>query len=205
MLNTEIIDELGRWSSIKIGGNGRNVQIITMCRIPMSSKEGIYSSKAQHDRKTGNIQNAKKHRTEVLKSITNLVNSMEKVEDVTLAGDFNEDIEYEDIERFMVVNGLTDVFWHANKADVEIREKTCIRGKRCIDSITVTEGLLLHVIGCKMVNFCEIIVTDHRGFVIDVDINTCLNVKTSEFDEIDSVCLNPRRLSHKLKFVKKAE
>ena len=42
--------------------------------------------------------------------MTNLVNSTKKVDDVLLASDSNEDIECEEIERFIVVNGLTDVF-----------------------------------------------------------------------------------------------
>lgn len=71
--------------------------------------------------------------------------------------------------------------------------------------MSVADRTLPHVIGCEMVNFSAIVVTDHREFLIDIDINTYFNVTISEFNEILKIKLNPNRLSHKTKFTIKAE
>ena len=174
---------------------------MTMHRMLMSCNEGTHKSKAQHDRKTGQIKTAKQHRKDVLESITHMISSQQNVDDVVLAADYNEDIESEEVEGFVIRNGLTDMFWHVRKDNMDARENTQRRGKKCIDSISVSEGLLPYIEGCEMTNYSEIIVTDHRGFVVDIDINAYLHIKISTFDEMDAVSLNPRRLSHKKKFV----
>lgn len=92
-----------------------------MHRIPVSINERICNSKAQNDRKKEYVKNAKQHRTDVLECITNLISSKKNFDDVMLAGYFNEDIDSEEIERFLILNRLTDAFWHVNKADVEVR------------------------------------------------------------------------------------
>ena len=105
----------------------------------------------------------------------------------------------------MVENGLTDVFEYVNLENGEKRERTYKRGSTCIDSMSVTGGLLQHITGSEMIEYNEMIVSDHRGFLVDIDINTYLNVETCAIDDPTTICLNPRRLSHKKKFVKKAE
>ena len=72
------------------------MQFITMRRIPMSGNNGIHESKAQHDRKTGQIKTAKQRRKEVLESITHMISAQRNVDEVALAADCNEDIESEE-------------------------------------------------------------------------------------------------------------
>ena len=49
-------DHLGRWSSFRLEGNKKVVQVISMYRIPESTEPGILKSRAQYDRCTGKVQ-----------------------------------------------------------------------------------------------------------------------------------------------------
>ena len=122
-----------------------------------------------------------------------------------LAGDFNKNIESNAIESFMIMDRLTNLFGYIHEGDAEDRERTHKRGNTYVDSISVTDGLLPYIVGCEMTNFNEIVVSDHRRFMIDIDLNTYLCVGTSDFNKISIVILNLRRLIYKNKFVKKAE
>lgn len=111
----------------------------------------------------------------------------EHVDDVTLAGDCKENVESKEIEEFMIINGLIDAFWHVNKEEEGEREKTHIRGE-CIYSIAVTNGLLHYLNGCEMMSFNEIIVTDYRGFLLDIDMRSHFKVQMSDYDDQTTVC-----------------
>ena len=64
-------DHLGRWSSFWLEGNRKVVQVITVYRIPESTKPGILKSRAQYDRCTGKVQTSRQYRNKLLKSLSN--------------------------------------------------------------------------------------------------------------------------------------
>jgi len=55
----------------------------------------------------------------------------------------------------------------------------------------------------KMTNCSEIVMTDHQGYIIDIDINEYFNTKTEKLDEIDHSKLNSTRKSHRKRFVER--
>jgi len=45
-----------------------------------------------------------------------------------------------------------------------------------IDMIATTTGLIEYVDGCKITKFTEILITDHRGFIIDFNLEDYFEV-----------------------------
>ena len=46
----------------------------------------------------------------------------------------------------------------------------------CIDLVLVSSGLVKVIDGCKLINFNKIISTNHRGFIIDIDLDEYFNM-----------------------------
>ena len=78
-------------------------------------------------------------------------------------------------------------------------------GSKPIDTIAATEGAIEHVDGCKLLYHAEVVISDHRPHVIDVNLEEYFNECFSSWDQIDSVKLNPSRRSHKEKFCEALE
>ena len=72
MLNKEGIkrDTLGRWNSVRLESQKNKMQIITVYRIPDSTRQGILMSKAQYDRINSEVKTSKQYRDELLKELT---------------------------------------------------------------------------------------------------------------------------------------
>ena len=69
------------------------------------------------------MKNVKQYTKDVLDSITDLISSKNNINNMILDRDFNEDIEINEIEIFVILNRLKDAFWHVNKEDGERIEK----------------------------------------------------------------------------------
>jgi len=54
-------------------------------------------------------------------------------------------------------------------------------------------------------NFNKILITDHRGFIIDIDMEDYVVMNHFQIDIIDNSKLNSRRLSYNIKFVERVE
>lgn len=50
-----------------------------------------------------------------------------------------------------------------------------------------------YIEGSKLVDYSEIVESDHRGYVIDVAMEEYFEVEFSQWDSIDRVMLNPSR------------
>ena len=47
-------------------------------------------------------------------------------------------------------------------------DKTCISGSTPIDSIATSPGMFEYVKGYKLINYNDIILSDHRGYIVDI-------------------------------------
>ena len=84
--------------------------------------------------------------------------------------DFNESIEVNRIEEFLIENRLFDIYRQYNEADKTKRESTYEYRKKFIDLPTTMAGLIEFIDRCKVVDFYEVINTDHRGYIINLNI-----------------------------------
>ena len=60
----------------------------------------------------------------------------------------NEDVSSIKIEQFLIENGLYNTYEYCNNVENMIREKTYVRGSKCIDICSITEGVLNHFCRC---------------------------------------------------------
>ena len=195
-------EEMGRWTSVRIEGDKKKMQIITIYRIPDSSQPGILKSKAQYDRIKGEVRTAKRYRDDMLNELSAEVQKAKDdgVDGVIIGGDFNQNIDHPQIQRFMRENGLSDLHQEVTDSETYERDRTYKNGSNQIDAILATEFVSNAVRGSKMIDFDEIIITDHRGFLFDIDFNDYFNLAPSTYDRIETRRLNPANRKHRIEF-----
>ena len=166
-----------------------------MCRITDSTAPGILKSKAQHDRSKGVVLTTRECRENLLSNLNEeVIKAMnENVSDIIIAGDFNQDIQGERMQRFMRENGLLEAHELANNIEDESRDNTQKTGSKQIDAILITEGLSHLIKGSKITEFNEIINVDYRGFLVDLNVKEHFNIESSTCDDIQNNTLNPNK------------
>ena len=124
-------DPLGRWSTFRLEGNGKVIQIMTVYRIPESTQPGIMKSRAQYDRSTGSVKMSRQYRQDILESISKEIKTSknENINDFLIAGDFNQDVNSNQMQKFIRENGLEDVHKYSNHYDNQPNDNTHINGR----------------------------------------------------------------------------
>jgi hypothetical protein len=204
MVNKEEMrqNDLGNWNSFRIEGGGRKLQLINAYRIPDSTEEGIMKSRAQYDRVKGKLHSSQQYREMMLSELVDEIKRVQEdgVDGVLLSGDFNQDIGHQNMQRFLREAGMQEVHQVMNETEENVRDRTYKNGQNQIDAIFVTTSLIQYVRGSKIVDFDEVIPTDHRGFLIDIDFEEYFNIKPSTYDKSESRKLNPNNRRHREKF-----
>ena len=195
-------DGMGRWSSFRLEGNGKVLQFITIYRIPESTAPGILKSRAQYDRCCGEVKTSRQYRDQLLDDIAEEIKiaKADDVNDFVIAGDFNQDIAGDQMQRFMRENGLFEVHHTVNNIDNDERDNTHVTGSKQIDAVLATDGIVQSIKGSLLVEVNEIIENDHRGFIFDIDIQEYFSINASKYDRYDHVTIDPSRRSHRVKF-----
>ena len=68
-----------------------------------------------------------------------------------------------------------------------------------------TDRLIESIVESKLTEFNEIINTNHRGFIVDIDIKKYFAVDSSSYDQNQGVTLDPTRRSHQKLFKEKLD
>jgi len=190
---------LGNWMAIQLTHNNKTLVIINLYRIPISSSKGPRCCLTQYNLSEGKVKNSNKYRKEILSQIEEYVNS-NNIDEIIIAGDYNQQISSNEIKQFYNKIGVRDVHSVVNNIELNDMDKTYINGRFQIDSIAASNGIMNYIEGCQVVDNNEIIHTDHRGYVIDVNLQEYFDDNFSTWDHINRVMLNPSRRSHKEKF-----
>ena len=67
-------------------------------------------------------------------------------------------------------------------------------------TIAASESILLFVEGCRLHEINEILDTDHRRYVVDIDLKEYFDQEFSSWDQINKSLLDPGKRSHREKF-----
>ena len=78
-------------------------------------------------------------------------------------------------------------------------------GSNPIDLIAVSEGLIDFVEGSKLIPHNEIVWSNHRAYIIDINLEDYFNKEMSSWDNINYVNLDPAKKSHRLTFLVELE
>ena len=57
--------------------------------------------------------------------------------------------------------------------------------------------------GSLLLDFKDVVDSDHRGFIFDLDVYQYFSVEANEYDKTDNITLNPTKRSHRRKFQEK--
>jgi len=200
-------DELGRWSAFRLQSQNKVLQIMNIYRIPDSISPGILKSRAQYDRRNGEVRTSRQYRDELLEKLLLEVEKArnEGVKDIIIAGDFNQDIDGDQMRKFMRENGLFEVHEMVNETDNYLKDRTQENSTKQIDTVLATEEVLQTIRESILVDFKDIIDMDHRDFIFDLDIKEYFTIEASMYDEIETNTLDPTKRSHRIKFTEKLD
>ena len=145
------------------------------------------------------------YRKELFSDIVKHVSNNPEINDIIIAGDYNQDLNDNDVRKFHNAINVHEI--HPIINDVQINQigKTYKNGSKPINSIAATSGILEFIDGCELLGYNEVVETDHRSYVIDISLEEYFNDEISEWDNIDRVMLNPARRSHRENFFQELE
>ena len=184
----------GSWNAVMLTGRINKVALITVHRMVHSQASEVNSSKAQYQRSIGKVESAKIIRKRQLKELAEYVNKC-KAADVIVAGDFNESTRSENIKSFMNETEIYDVFTETNVVETDKKEATYQHGIKCVNHVLATDGTLRKVKECELTECSEIVESDHRGCLTDVDFAEYFSEEFVGDEERAESNLNPNRKS----------
>ena len=79
------------------------------------------------------------------------------------------------------------------------------RGFNSINSIAVSLNLMKYVEGCKLLEINEVIATDYRSYIIDINFEEYFQENLTNWDNINKTMLNSSRKSHREQFKERLE
>jgi len=110
-----------------------------------------------------------------------------------------------EIENFLINNSLFEMHNLLNGNEIIKRDNTCIISSKCIDFAVITSRVINFIEGCELINYNQIIESDHRGYLIDINLEQYFKINQFNVNKISSSQLNSRRLTHKEIFCKKVK
>ena len=184
--------EHGYWNSFVVQGEEKAILFLMFYRILATSSKVPITSHYQLNYVHRLMHPEKKYREKILNKMVEFVHKQKNIDDIIIAGDLNSALHEDEIQRFFTRIGVTDIFSEVNDVCNQNRAPTFIHGKKCIETLAGNEGILQYVQGCKLVNYNEIISTDHLGIMADIDFNGYMNIYTSAFNIREFHTLDPR-------------
>ena len=97
-------------------------------------------------------------------------------------------------------NGLYELHQELTDCPRDKRDNTYKIGRNQINAIFRMKKVNRAAIGSKLVDFNEIIITNHRGFLIDIDFKAYFKLQASQYDKSESRKLNPTNRLHRKQF-----
>ena len=189
---TEDDSYMGRWSVIRLQGKGnRKLAIICGYRpvkteIRKTGSSIVYRQQWNHMRALGNEN--PEPRSQFLKDLTKYIKSLrDDNHEILLMLDANESTGKKNshINRFFTDCGLSDL--HATKhRNLPDPPNTYMRGKKCIDFIAGTTGIIKSMEKAGIEAFSQTFHSDHRGLYVDLNLTDLLAGKPTDLGSIPS-------------------
>ena len=115
---------LGNWCATLLEYNGKQLEIINLHRIPSSSSNGECCSHTQHVIVEKKVKTIAECRKEILQEIKNHLRRNEDITDIAIAGDYNQDIRDNTMQKFYADIGVIDVHAKINNIEMNQMDKT---------------------------------------------------------------------------------
>jgi len=109
------------------------------------------------------------------------------------------------IKQFLINNGLFEVYDLLNSSKNIKWDNTYIKGLKCIEFMAATSSLINFIEKGEIINYNQIIYSDHRGYLIDINLEQYFSMKQFDIDKVNNSQLNSHWLLYKQKFCKKVK
>ena len=162
---------------------------------------------AQCNEMLGESHSTKYYRNKFLKDLSACIKeSKEKrgIKEFILLGDVNEDAESTVISNFMLSNELINIHKQINMIETGELDKTFKYGSKCIDAALCTHGLIDCIEGCQLTECDKILMNDHRGYILDVNVESFCSCGVNKYDRPNRTLLDNARKHHMHTFNEKA-
>ena len=155
---------------IELHHESKRTIALNLHRFPYGYGKGYATCLFQCNRSIGAKYTVRKYRKEMLKEIKDHLNKINAGKEEMIVGDFNQEIGGDGTQQFYSEIGVQYVLSGHGRIPWNDRDITFKRGSRCADYISVIEGLILVVEGFEVTDWDEKISTDHRGNVIELNL-----------------------------------
>ena len=137
--------------------------------MPSVSSNGETCSLTQYnllERKTKPTSHCRK---EIFKQMKTHLSQNQDINDLIIAGDFNQDIASNEVKALCREIGVKDAHSYFNDIPIDQMDKTYVRGSTHVDSIAISCGLMNHVEGIELIGQNKIVISDHRAYILDIN------------------------------------
>ena len=107
-------DLKGCQSTVTIRTEKKRLILIITYRIPETCGDGVFTVKAQLDKCHKSVKTTSFHKETMMKDLTELIETLKRIDEIISAGDFNEDIDSRNTQQFLIRNRLMEVHTFVN-------------------------------------------------------------------------------------------
>ena len=130
---------------------------------------------------------------------------MNSSKDIIVAGDFNQSLYSKVIKNFLIYNRLFEIHNLLNGDNLKNWDNTYVIGSKCIDFVPTSSGIINEIEGYKLINYNQIIQSNHRGYLFDINLERYFKMSFFDIEKVNSSQLDSRRLLHRETFVENIE
>ena len=123
------------------------------------------------------MQSTTYYQKEILKDTKQYLGIIDTTYSIVIGGDYNQDIVSREVANFHTELGVKDVHSSFNMIELKNLDHICIVRSKWIDSITMSYDLIEFIEGSKLHKTNDITNTDYRSYVIDLNIEQCIEVE----------------------------
>ena len=183
-------DRMGRWTSMRFSGfDGKYFTFIMAYQVCHTTTKGTNTAAAQQRASlieesiiAGSLERLTPRQAFILDLKKFIQSSQQAGDAIILSGDFNETMSENNsgIARLACECGLVDIF--SIRLGNDISPSTYQRGKKRLDFILISPSLTEAVIAAGYDPFGYRVVSDHRGYFIDLDANKLCGFTPTKLD-----------------------
>jgi len=174
----------------------KQVTIIVSYRIPETYSNNVFTVKAQLDKYQKKIKTLQYYHKQILNDLIVYIDNLPETSEIIIAGDFNESVDSEEIQQFLIRNRLMEVHTVLNGDYHRKKDSTYKKGKNMINFVAASTTIIEYIDGSLITNYNKILIIDHRRFIIDVQLEEYLIIEGNTVDELDTRKLNLWKMSH---------
>ena len=122
--------------------------------------------------------------------MTVYIDNLLETSKIIIAGNFNKSVDSEGIQQFLIRNGLMEVHTVLNGDYHRKKDSTHKKGKNMINFIAASTTMIEYIDSSLITNYNEILIIDHREFIIDIQLEEYLMIEENTVDKLDTSKLN---------------